>query len=269
MTLAQRLRDSYRAYLHENVLSGTAPDGTEILQVPFRLWSSANIEFAIWREDGQAFISDCGFLLHQLDVAGVDVDASEKRWEWIRSALSIADARIEGGVVLRTVTADELAPPVLHDLVEAIRIAAAVAYDKRETPEHERPLAYRVQSVLSEVGVTARQGPFLLRGGTGRRYPVDFVASCGVRGEPRHPGAIVLFDQRNLLEQAERWNFRFRDIHSRLGRLRRFVVVSTDGSWSHDAEITIRDQVDQVFRDTALHEVGSYFAAARNAPSSP
>jgi len=56
----------YLKALGEGFLEGKAPDGTRVVSTPFKYVTGAQVEVAVWEEDGNLWISDRGGLIEAL-----------------------------------------------------------------------------------------------------------------------------------------------------------------------------------------------------------
>ncbi len=256
---ALELVQPYLELLGGDFHPGTAPDGTSVLSTPFRFVNGDALEVAVWEENGATFLSDRGRLIDGLLLSGADPLGSDVEREPIARALEAHGAYLRGGTVIKPVE-EMRAGPAIHSLIQSLVDAQAVGYSaSRRAAGQSEPSAYAtVRDVLDREDVRFRENMYV-SGVLGRRYPVDF--KLAFRRDEIIWAILVIVTDRTL-ESAERWNFRFRDIHTRRPRLRRLFVVDEQASWTDDAHRTIEQECEQVFRPGQAERLEEYLETA-------
>ena len=256
---ALELVQPYLELLGGDFHPGTAPDGTSVLSTPFRFVNGDALEVALWEENGLTFLSDRGRLIDALVLSGADPIGSDVEREPIARALNPYGAYLRGGTVVKPV--GEIGPgAAIHSLIQSLVDAQAVGYSasRRAEARSESSAYATVRHVLDREDVRFRENMYA-PGALGRRYPVDF--KIGFRRDEIIWAVLVIATDRTL-ESAERWNFRFRDIHAMCPRLRRLFVVDEQAIWTNDAHRTIEQECERVFRPGEAERLEEYLETA-------
>jgi len=237
----------------------SAPDGTPVLSTPFRFATGDPVEIALWEDSGRVVLSDRGGLVKALLVSGIDVVESDSHRAHLSHALAAHGSSLDGVSVLRR-TEPGGAGHAVRALVQSVmdaQVAGHQAFGRVQVRPESRTYD-AVRRILD-----TRDARFLeeahVSGASRRRYPVDF--KIAYRAEALATGVVIVARDRTL-ELAERWNFRFRDIHMARPSLRRLFVVDDDAGWSDDARRTIEPECEAVFPPGHVEELAGFLRAA-------
>lgn len=242
--MAQDAVGSCMATLEKNFHAGVAPDGTTVISTPFRYVSGDAVEIALWQESGRSYIGDRGRLLEALSLVGLDPLENDHSLARMNSISSRHGAHLDQGIVVVPVGND--LGNAMRSLLQTVMDLQTVGYEEHKELGPE-PLAYDlIRDVLHRHETPYRErtdiGGFL-----GRRYSVDFLFAVTTDAKPVR-ALVVVATKHQTLYFAERWNFRFRDIHQKHPKLRRIVVVDQEARWSDAADRTVRPECDGVLQ---------------------
>ncbi len=238
----------------------TAPDGTGVLSSPFKFITGDPVEIAVWEESNEVFLSDRGGLLGALTLAGLDPLVSDTQRDTIMRAASVHGASLQAGTMVRSVTEEALGQGI-QALVQALMDAQAAACGATGRSEvRVEPAAHAtIRDVSNRCGVRYRED-VRVDGALRRRYPVDFQLAFETDEIMR---AVLVVATGRTLELAERWNFRFRDIHVARPRLHRLFLVDEDANWSGPAQATIEQECECVFPPGEAEALAEYVQTAQ------
>lgn len=236
--------DAYMASLKSGFYPGRAPDGTTVISTPFRYISGDPIELALWQENGRPYVGDRGRLIDALSLVGLDPLENEASLSRIRSASVKHGGYLDEGTIVMPVDGD--LGRAMGRLLQTIMDLQTVGYEEHKEIGPE-PAAYdMIRDVLHRHDARYREHTEV-GGCVGRRYEVDFLFAVEGPGKPVR-SVVVVATRHQTLAFAERWNFRFRDIHLKLPKLRRIVVVDATAPWTDAASRTMGPECDGVFR---------------------
>jgi len=227
---------------------GEAPDGTTVVATPFSFLSGDPVEIAVWRENGRLVLTDRGGLADALVLFGIDVAEAQSVRTFVSDAVGRYGASYEGGVISMTVAPDN-AGQAVHALLQSIMDAQVAGQGAFHRPTFSpEPRAYSVvRDVLDSSELPYRER-MTVSGRIGKRYPVDF--QFALRRGTIQRGIVIVASERNALLFAERWNFRFRDIHQQRPSLHRVVMVDEQASlksWTQRSGRVIREECEGIF----------------------
>ena len=235
----------YVASLGGSFAAAQAPDGTAVLSTPFRYATGDPVEIAVWDENGGLVLSDRGRLMHSLDGLGIEALRSAKRRAQMAHAVGRYGAILDQATVVMPIATGMQPGVAVQALVQSLLDAQAEAYTMYE-PSHllaECDAYPIVRQVLDDGGARYREDVHVT-GAIGRTYSVDFRLAIKRDGIV---WAILVVMRDKALSMAERWNFRFNDIHNARPKLQRLVVVDRGATWSRNAQKTIERACERVF----------------------
>jgi len=242
MTDALDLLQPYLDPLGTGFASASAPDGTPVLATPFRFLGGSPLEVAVWREGADTYITDRGLLLDSLLIGGVDAFEVSAHRDRVIAALAEHGVELDGSIAVTKAGVDIGA--ALHRLIQAL-LSGQAAGREGLRPPHEagQPRVYRaICEILNDHGAPFQQD-YRVRGLSRRTYHLDF--RFVLRVTEIVSAALVVISGRSL-EQAERWHYRFRDIHGARPRLQRLAIVDDGVAWSDDAQVALVQETELI-----------------------